>query len=183
MALVDLCGLNEKINLNPINSLVSFENDVIGYSHNFAHSTQLAMPPFANPVETLAQFNSKDETGREIKIQFDHGTTTLGFRYQGGVLLAVDSRATGGQFIGSQTMKKIVEINDYLLGTLAGGAADCVYWDRVLAKQCRLYELRNRERISVAAASKLMANMVYNYKGMGLSMGMMLAGIDKRVSD
>lgn len=68
-------------------------------------------------------------------------------------------------------MKKIVEINDYLLGTLAGGAADCVYWDRVLAKQCRTYELRNRERISIAAASKLLSNMVYNYKGMGLSMG------------
>lgn len=70
-------------------------------------------------------------------------------------------------------MKKIVEINDYLLGTLAGGAADCVYWDRVLAKQCRMYELRNRERISIAAASKLLSNMVYNYKGMGLSMGKM----------
>lgn len=68
-------------------------------------------------------------------------------------------------------MKKIVEINDYLLSTLAGGAADCVYWDRVLAKQCRMYELRNRERISIAAASKLLSNMVYNYKGMGLSMG------------
>jgi 20S proteasome alpha/beta subunit len=79
-------------------------------------------------------------------------------------------------------MKKIIEINDYLLGTMAGGAADCVYWDRVLTKQCRIYELRNRERISVAAASKLMANMVYNYKGMGLSMGMMIAGWDKRVS-
>lgn len=35
---------------------------------------------------------------------------------------------------------------------------------------CRIYELRNKERISVAAASKLLANMVYNYKGMGLSM-------------
>lgn len=68
-------------------------------------------------------------------------------------------------------MKKIVEINNYLLGTLAGGAADCVYWDRVLAKQCRMYELRNRERISIAAASKLLSNMVYSYKGMGLSMG------------
>ena len=34
----------------------------------------------------------------------------------------------------------------------------------------RIYELRNKERISVAAASKLLANMVYNYKGMGLSM-------------
>lgn len=76
----------------------------------------------------------------------------------------------------------IITYPNLLAGTLAGGAADCVYWDRVLAKQCRLYELRNRERISVAAASKLMANMVYNYKGMGLSMGMMLAGVDKRVS-
>ncbi|KAI8432808.1 hypothetical protein MSG28_013756 [Choristoneura fumiferana] len=163
MALADFCRLDEKVNLKPIDSLSSFENDIIGYSGNFAHSAQLANPPFHNPAQTLAQFSSKDETGRDIKINFDHGTTTLGFRYQGGVLLAVDSRATGGQFIGSQSMKKIVEINDYLL-----------------AKQCRLYELRNRERISVAAASKLMANMVYNYKGMGLSMGMMLAGYDKR---
>lgn len=84
--------------------------------------------------------------------------------------------------LGSGTMKKIVEVNDFLLGTLAGGAADCVYWDRVLTKQCRMYELRNRERISVAAATKLMTNMVYNYKNMGLSMGMMICGWDKRVS-
>ncbi|CAF4874768.1 unnamed protein product [Pieris macdunnoughi] len=180
MALLDFCRLDEKINLKPADSLATFQNDVVGYTQNFLNSAQLAAPPFANPVETLAQLNTKDDTGRQIKMEFDHGTTTLGFRYKGGVLLAVDSRATGGQFIGSQSMKKIVEINDYLLGTLAGGAADCVYWDRVLAKQCRLYELRNRERISVAAASKLMSNMVYNYKGMGLSMGMMLAGFDKR---
>lgn len=63
----------------------------------------------------MSQF-TKDESGRDIKIQFDHGTTTLGFQYQGGVVLAVDSRATGGDFIGSQTMKKIVEINNFLLG-------------------------------------------------------------------
>ena len=50
----------------------------------------------------------------------------------------------------------------------------------MLSKQCRLYELRNRERISVAAASKLLSNIAYNYKGMGLSMGVMVAGYDKR---
>ena len=49
-----------------------------------------------------------------------------------------------------------------------------------MSKQCRLYELRNRERISVAAASKLLSNIAYNYKGMGLSMGVMVAGYDKR---
>ena len=79
--------------------------------------------------------------------------------------MAVDSRATGGMYIGSGSVRKIIPINRYLLGTMAGGAADCTYWERVLSKQCRLYELRNRERISVAAASKLLSNIAYNYKG------------------
>ena len=46
----------------------------------------------------------------------------------------------------------------------------------------RVYELRNKERISVAAASKVLANMVYYYKGMGLSMGTMICGWDKKVA-
>jgi len=176
MSLAEICGLEDFGFSIPDKGL---EEDISQFCRNFSSNIQLGIPPFDNPAENLSRF-AKDEAGKDIKITFDHGTTTLGFMYQGGVVLAVDSRATGGQFIGSQTMKKIVEINDFLLGTLAGGAADCVYWDRVLAKQCRMYELRNRERISVAAASKLMSNMVYNYKGMGLSMGMMLAGWDKR---
>lgn len=86
-------------------------------------------------------------------------------------------------------MKKVIEINKFLLGTMAGGAgksflgafefaeancygtlADCQYWETYLGIQCRLHELRNRERISVAAASKYLSNLVYSYKGMGLSM-------------
>jgi 20S proteasome subunit beta 5 len=63
---------------------------------------------------------------------------------------------------------------------MAGGAADCSFWERVLAQQCRLYELRNKERISVAAASKLLTNIIYGYKGMGLSMGTMICGWDKK---
>ncbi|CAH2002072.1 unnamed protein product [Acanthoscelides obtectus] len=176
MSLAEICGLQD---FDTFKSRNVYKNDLDSFCTNFNHNMQLGVPPFSNPAENLSRF-TKDEMGREIKIKFDHGTTTLGFKYQGGIVLAVDSRATGGQFIGSQTMKKIVEINKYLLGTLAGGAADCVYWDRVLAKQCRMYELRNRERISVAAASKLMTNMIYNYKGMGLSIGMMIAGWDKR---
>ena len=80
-------------------------------------------------------------------------------------------------------MKKVIEINPYLLVTMAGGAADCQYWERELGRRCRLYELRNKERISVAAASKILSNMVYDYKGMGLSMGTMITGWDKTVRD
>nr|CAH8874100.1 unnamed protein product [Trichobilharzia regenti] len=115
----------------------------------------------------------------ETKIHFLHGTTTLAFKYSGGAIVATDSRATAGSYIASGTTKKIIEIDKFLLGTMAGGAADCQFWERVLTKHCRLFELRNKERISVAAASKLLANMIYNYKGMGLSIGTTIVGWDK----
>lgn len=37
----------------------------------------------------------------------------------------------------SQTVKKVIEINKYLLGTMAGGAADCQFWQRNLGRQVR----------------------------------------------
>ena len=54
---------------------------------------------------------------------------------------------------------------------------DCQYWLAYLGMQCRLHELRHKRRISVAAASKILSNLVYSYKGMGLSMGTMCAGV------
>jgi hypothetical protein len=47
-------------------------------------------------------------------------------------------------FVASQTVKKVIEINPFLLGTMAGGAADCQYWERDLGRQCRIFELRNK---------------------------------------
>lgn len=75
-------------------------------------------------------------------------------------------------------MKKVIEINPFLLGTMAGGAADCQFWQRNLGQQCRLYELKNGKRITVRAASKLLSNTMFSYRGMGLSMGTMVAGYD-----
>ncbi|XP_060563233.1 proteasome subunit beta type-5-like [Ruditapes philippinarum] len=177
MALADVCGFRD----------TSFQTKIFGGNRGTdasqlfqdveCLSQNFSMPYNFDPVQNLQQFQEKDS---KVKIHFDHGTTTLAFKFQHGVVVAVDSRATAGPYIASQTVKKVIEINPYLLGTMAGGAADCSYWERVLAKQCRIYELRNKERISVAAASKLLANMVYNYKGMGLSMGTMIAGWDKK---
>ena len=146
-------------------------------SNQDAPGTRFALPPVKDASEFLKKYT---EGEGNIRLNFNHGTTTLAFKFQHGVIVAVDSRATAGSYIASQTVKKVIEINPYLLGTMAGGAADCSFWERVLAMECRMYELRNKERISVAAASKLLANLVYQYKGMGLSMGTMICGWDKR---
>jgi len=138
------------------------------------------LPGVQHPCEFVQQnFSPGTYADNGKRVKFSKGTTTLAFVYQGGVIVAVDSRASQGQYIGSQTVKKVIEINPYLLGTMAGGAADCLYWQRNLGMQCRMYELRNKERISVAAASKLLANTMSYYKGMGLSMGTMVTGWDK----
>ncbi|CAI9779391.1 unnamed protein product [Fraxinus pennsylvanica] len=108
------------------------------------------------------------------------GTTTLAFTFKEGVMVAADSRASMGGYISSQSVKKIIEINPYMLGTLAGGAADCQFWHRNLGVKCRLRELANKRRVSVTGASKLMANILYSYRGMGLSVGTMIAGWDEK---
>jgi 20S proteasome subunit beta 5 len=90
----------------------------------------------------------------------------------------VDSRASQGPSISSQTVKKVIEINPYLLGTMAGGAADCQFWLRNLGQQCRLHELAHKKRITLSAASKLLANTLYSYRGRNLSVGTMVAGWD-----
>jgi len=144
---------------------------------NLLKDTSFVLPPVDDPrtfVDTV--FEGPDAPP---KLEFAHGTTTLGFVFKGGVIIAVDSRASMGNYISSQTVKKVIEINPYLLGTMAGGAADCAYWQRYLGKEARLFELRNKERMSVKAASKLLSNILYNYQGYGLSVGTMMAGWDK----
>ena len=67
--------------------------------------------------------HTDDHANPSCPIKLAHGTTTLAFRFQGGIIVATDSRATAGDWIASQTVKKVIEINNCLLGTMAGGAA------------------------------------------------------------
>lgn len=63
---------------------------------------------------------------------------------------------------------------------MAGGAADCQYWEAYLATHCREYELKNGSKLSVAAASKYLQNILHYYRGRGLSLGVMIAGVDEK---
>lgn len=106
-------------------------------SVDLAEDEALVIPPGPRPASFLhdafANMPQKD------RIRFAHGTTTLAFSFKGGIIVAVDSRASMGQYVGSGTVKKVIEINPYLLGTMAGGAADCSFWERDLGRRCKLY--------------------------------------------
>jgi len=141
----------------------------------------LSVPPVKDPAvfvrSNFASVCGDSDAKQEVK--FAKGTTTLAFKFNEGIIVSVDSRSTMGAYIASGTVKKVIEINPFLLGTMAGGAADCSFWERNLGTQCRLYELRNGRRISVASASQLLANTMSSYRGYGLSMGTMITGWDE----
>ncbi|XP_063135031.1 proteasome subunit beta type-8 isoform X1 [Rattus norvegicus] len=181
MALLDLCGAprGQRPEWAAVDAGSGLRSDPGHYSFS-VQAPELALPRGMQPTEFLRSFG--DDQERKVQIEMAHGTTTLAFKFQHGVIVAVDSRASAGSYIATIRVNKVIEINPYLLGTMSGCAADCQYWERLLAKECRLYYLRNGERISVSAASKLLSNMMLQYRGMGLSMGSMICGWDKKLS-
>lgn len=52
---------------------------------------------------------TSSNTDSNVKIRFAHGTTTLGFKFKHGVIIAVDSRATAGSYIGKLKEEKQLE--------------------------------------------------------------------------
>lgn len=153
------------------------------YDNSFKSSSPIEtdlimkLAPTSHP-ETFVSDLKNNKVTKKIT-EFLKGTTTLAFVYKNGIIVAVDSRASMGSYISSQEVRKIIEINSYLLGTMAGGAADCAFWERQLAMWCQLYELRNGTKVPVSAASECLCNWVSQYRGYGLSMGTMVSGWDE----
>ena len=136
----------------------------------------LKYAPVPNPYSFFPSLGANPDTKKLTDVK--KGTTTLAFTYKTGILLAVDSRASMGSYIASKTVRKVTHINSYLLGTIAGGASDCQFWERQLGLWCKLYELRHGTRVPVTAASEVLCSWVSQYRGRGLSMGTMICGYD-----
>jgi len=89
-----------------------------------------------------------------------------------------------GNYVGSKTTQKVLPISNTILGTMAGGAADCTYFLRWLRGMAQMYELEhintgnNASSMSVVRASRLLASALYRNRGMDLSVGTMIMGID-----
>lgn len=56
---------------------------------------QFALPSH-DPAGFLADYTDTDSSNPAARIKLAHGTTTLAFRFKGGIIVAVDSRATAG---------------------------------------------------------------------------------------
>nr|XP_033477932.1 proteasome subunit beta type-11-like [Epinephelus lanceolatus] len=107
-----------------------------------------------------------------------HGTTTLAFMFQGGVLAAADTRSSCSGLVACPASQKILPIHSHLVGTTSGTSADCALWKRILSRELRLYQLRHGRRLSTRGAAKLLSHMLHPFKGTELCVAATLCGWD-----
>lgn len=113
-----------------------------------------------------------------LPFPMSHGTTTLAFMFQGGVLAAADTRSSCSGLVACPASQKILPIHTHLVGTTSGTSADCALWKRILARELRLYQLRHGRRLSTRGAAKLLSHMLHPFKGTELCVAATLCGWD-----
>uniref|UniRef100_A0A3Q1CC54 Proteasome subunit beta n=1 Tax=Amphiprion ocellaris TaxID=80972 RepID=A0A3Q1CC54_AMPOC len=133
-------------------------------------------PPSANSASFCLPNHS---TTVRRPFPLSHGTTTLGFIFQGGVIAAADTRASAGGLVACPAVHKITPIHSHLVVTSSGSGADCMLWERILTREIRLYQLRHRRRLSIRGTAKLLSFMLHPFKGTEVCVALTLCGWDK----
>ena len=107
------------------------------------------------------------------------GTTTLGIVCKDSVIMATEHRATMGTLIAHKTTKKLFKIDDNLGLTVAGLVGDAQVLARYLSAEVELYKLKRSTRISVKAASTLMANILSGRRYFPYWVALVIGGMDQ----
>ncbi len=90
------------------------------------------------------------------------GTTILGIVCKDGVVMAADRQVTAGNTVLNKNFQKVNQINDYLVISFCGGAADAVRLSKLLVAELKLKELKSRSRPTVKQAANLTGAITYS---------------------
>ncbi len=106
------------------------------------------------------------------------GATTIGVVCTDGVILASEKRVTYGNFVMSKGGKKVFKITNQIGVACAGLVGDMQMLTREVEAQANLFSMEVGRLISVRAASKLMANILFNRRYTPLITQTIVGGLD-----
>ena len=106
------------------------------------------------------------------------GATAVGIRGKDYVVLGAEKRLSYGGFVVSHSAKKVYKITDYLGLALAGLFADMQAIAKILAAELSYHELTIGRRMTVRAAAKLLASILYSNKYFPFLSEILVGGIE-----
>ena len=89
-----------------------------------------------------------------------HGTTVLAFKYEQGVIIAGDRRATEGFQIAANRMEKVFKTDDYSAMAIAGAAGPCVEMAKLFSIELEHYEKLDGVQLSCEGKANRLGQMV-----------------------
>lgn len=93
------------------------------------------------------------------------GTTICGVKFNGGVVLGADTRATGGSIVVEKNCEKIHYIAPNIYACGAGTAADTQFVNLFQSSNFELQRLNTGRQTRVSAYVTATSKMLYKYKG------------------
>ncbi len=113
-----------------------------------------------------------------------HGTTIVALRYDGGVIVAGDRRATEGNMIAHRSIEKVFPADRHSAVAIAGAAGTAIEMVRLFQTQLEHYEKVEGTRLSLEGKANQLGQMVSANLPMamqGLVVIPLFAGYDLRV--
>ncbi|QLG62324.1 archaeal proteasome endopeptidase complex subunit beta [Halorarum salinum] len=110
----------------------------------------------------LGEFPNADDRARAVDEgeAMKTGTTTVGLRTEGGVVLATDMRASLGHMVSSKDVQKVEQIHPRGALTIAGSVSAAQNLIQTLKAETNLYEARRGKEMSMRALSTLTGNLL-----------------------
>lgn len=101
-----------------------------------------------------------DRSGDDPERSFPHGTTVVAVRYDGGVVMAGDRRATAGYQISGRRMDKVQPADDTSGVAVAGTAGPAMEMVRLFQTELEHYEKIEAEPLSLEGKANRLSQMI-----------------------
>ncbi|RYO74702.1 hypothetical protein DL764_010759 [Monosporascus ibericus] len=105
------------------------------------------------------------------------GTTIVGCIYDGGVVIAADTRATSGPIVADKNCEKLHYISPQIWCAGAGTAADTEFTTALISSQLELHSLSTGRKPRVVTCMTLLKQHLFKYQGY-IGAYLVVAGVD-----
>lgn len=105
------------------------------------------------------------------------GTTIVALKFNGGIVIGADSRATSGNVVADKACLKLHPVSGSIFMAGAGTAADLDQVGRMLHASVSLLELNTGRKPRVAAASRIAKQHLFRHQG-HIGAYVLLGGVD-----
>ncbi|MGH7164790.1 MAG: proteasome subunit beta [Nitrospiraceae bacterium] len=101
-----------------------------------------------------------EESRGLVPSPFSHGTTVLAIKYESGVLIAGDRRATEGFQIAGRRIEKVFKVDEHSAIAIAGAAGPCLEMAKLFQTELEHYEKLEGVQLSCEGKANKLGQMV-----------------------